>query len=93
MATPHVPSYTLLTRAAARKQLTRLEKTHNSNLRNIFNAILLLADNPRPPNSKKLANRPELRMRVGDYRIVYLVNDLNRTVTICVVAHRRDVYR
>ena len=93
MATPHVPTYTILTLAAARRQIKRLQKTHNSNLKNIFSAIMSLAGNPRPARSKKLANRAELRIRVGDYRIVYLIDDIRRTVTICAIAHRREVYR
>jgi mRNA interferase RelE/StbE len=93
MATPHVPTYTILTLAAARRQITRLQKSHNSNLKTIFAAIMSLAENPRPTRSKKLENRAELRIRVGDYRIVYLVDDILRTVTICAVGHRRDVYR
>jgi mRNA interferase RelE/StbE len=85
MATPHVPTYTILTLAAARRQIARLQKTHNSNLKSIFAAIISLGDNPRPTRSKKLANRPELRIRVGDYRVVYVVDDMRRTVTICAV--------
>jgi hypothetical protein len=45
MATPHVPNYTILTLAAARRQLTRLQKTHNSSSRKIFATIKLLAEN------------------------------------------------
>ena len=93
MATPHEPNYTVLALAATRRQLARLQKAHNSSLKRIFAAIISLAENPYPAGSKKLANRPELRIRVGDYRIVYLVDDVRRTVTICGVGHRRDVYR
>jgi len=93
MATPHVPTYTILALAAARRQITRLEKSRNSNLKSIFAAIVSLGENPRPTRSKKLAHRPELRIRVGDYRVVYVVDDVRRTVTICGVGHRRDVYR
>lgn len=37
--------------------------------------------------------RPWLRVRVGDYRIIYDVNDTTRVVTVAVVGHRREVYR
>lgn len=93
MATPHLPPYTVFTLAAARRQLTQLRKTHNPNLKNIVSAIRSLADVPRPLGSRKLANRSELRLRVGDYRILYSVDDVRRTVTINAIGHRREVYR
>ena len=94
MATPHVPrTYTILTRAAPRRQLTQLQKTHNPNAKHIIAAIRSLAESPRPPGSQKLSSRPERRVRVGDYRIIYLVDDARHTVTISAIAHRREVYR
>jgi mRNA interferase RelE/StbE len=93
MATPHVPPYTVFTLAAARRKLTQLQKTHSPNLKNIVAAIRSLADIPRPQGSRKLADRTELRVRVGDYRIIYSVDDSRRTVTINAIGHRRDVYR
>ena len=94
MATPHVPSlYTILTLASARRALKRLQTSHNSNLRPVVAAVKSLAENPRPPGSRHLVHRPELRLRVGDYRILYSVDDVRRTVTISTIAHRREVYR
>ena len=93
MATPHVSPYTVFTLAAARHQLTQLRKTHNPNLKNIVAAIRSLADIPRPLGSRKLANRAGLRLRVGNYRILYSVDDNSRTVTIIAIGHRREVYR
>ena len=52
-----------------------------------------LAENPRPLGSRKLANRSEMRLRIGDYRVLYLIDDVRGTVTISVIAHRREVYR
>lgn len=53
-----------------------------------------LADNPRPPGSTKLAaGSATWRVRVGDYRVVYEVDDERQVVTITRVRHRRDVYR
>jgi mRNA interferase RelE/StbE len=55
--------------------------------------ILALADNPRPPGCKKLRGyRDQWRIRVGDWRVVYLIDDVARLVTITRVAHRREVY-
>jgi len=56
--------------------------------------IAALADDPRPTGCVKLAGQDDLwRIRIGDYRVVYAVNDARRTVEVTVVAHRRDVYR
>jgi mRNA interferase RelE/StbE len=53
-----------------------------------------LATDPRPIGAESLRGHPPwLRVRVGDYRIVYAVDDQARVVTIAVVGHRRDVYR
>jgi mRNA interferase RelE/StbE len=53
-----------------------------------------LADNPRPPGSKKLEGTEDLhRVRVGDYRIVYRIEDQVLLVLVVRVAHRSDVYR
>jgi mRNA interferase RelE/StbE len=94
MATPHVPTmYTLLTLPAARRQLLRLQKTRDPNTEHIIAGILSLAENPRPSRARKLVNRAEMRLRIGDYRVLYSVDDVHRTVTISVIAHRREVYR
>lgn len=53
-----------------------------------------LADDPRPPGAEKLAGgRSAFRVRAGDYRIVYTVDDRVRIVSVVRVAHRREVYR
>jgi len=53
-----------------------------------------LADDPRPPGSKKLKGGDELwRIRVSDYRVVYEVKDKILVILVVRVAHRREVYR
>ena len=59
----------------------------------IRDAIDALAEEPRPRGAVKLAGRDDYRVRVGDYRIVYAVDDAQRLVLVAKVAHRRDVYR
>jgi mRNA interferase RelE/StbE len=86
-------SYTLLTLPLAQRQLRRLRKTHSPKTASIIASVLSLAKDPRPSGSQKLTNRSELRLRVGDYRILYSVDDVHRTVTISAIAHRREVYR
>ncbi len=58
-------------------------------------AIDSLATNPRPPNVEQLsgANLRAYRIRVGDYRILYTIDDKEVTVTVVRVGHRREVYR
>jgi mRNA interferase RelE/StbE len=53
-------------------------------------AILALENDPRPRGFKKLRGTDESRLRVGDYRILYTIDDAQRVVA---VGHRRDVYR
>ena len=94
MATPHVPPpYTLLALPTARRQLRQLERKNSPHLKDINAGIMSLAENPRPFGSRKLANRSEMRLRINDYRVLYLIDDVRRTVTISIIAHRREVYR
>ena len=57
-------------------------------------AILALASDPRPAGCKKLAGEESLwRIRVGDYRIVYQVQDARLLVLVVKIGHRREIYR
>jgi mRNA interferase RelE/StbE len=56
-------------------------------------AIDALAAEPRPRGAEKLAGRDGYRIRVGDYRVVYAVDDGDRLVLVARIAHRREVYR
>jgi mRNA interferase RelE/StbE len=57
-------------------------------------ALLALADNPRPPGCVKLSGEESLwRVRVGDYRIVYQIQDKLLKVLVINVGHRREIYR
>jgi len=56
-------------------------------------AIARMAENPRPPGNKKLTVRNGYRVRVGDYRILYQVDDEAKAVIIYRVMARGDVYR
>jgi mRNA interferase RelE/StbE len=59
----------------------------------IAGAIDAFAVEPRPPGAVKLAGRDDFRVRVGDYRIVYAVDDEERAVLVARIVHRREVYR
>jgi mRNA interferase RelE/StbE len=75
-------------RPAAVRALKRLDPPIR---RRIQGAIALLAEDPRPPAARALRGRPGLRVRVGDYRIVYTVAD-DVLLIVVTVGHRRDVY-
>ncbi|MGH9090582.1 MAG: type II toxin-antitoxin system RelE family toxin [Acidimicrobiales bacterium] len=63
-------------------------------LRRVMDRIGGLADDPRPPGCEKLAGMAHAwRIRSGNYRVVYMVDDRDRVVTVTRVGHRRDVYR
>lgn len=55
--------------------------------------MFLLAEDPRPPGSSKLRGREEWRIRTGDYREIYEIDDEAREVLVIDIGHRRDVYR
>ena len=55
--------------------------------------LLALEDNPRRPGVKKLQAEESYRLRVGDYRVLFTIDDQQQVVTIYAVGHRREVYR
>ena len=83
-------SYKLLILRRAQKVLSGLPQ-------NIFdtlcNEIRSLADNPFPQGSKKLAGRSGWRIRKGDYRVIYEINDRTKTITVLHIGKRKDIYR
>lgn len=77
--------------ASALRQLRKLDPAA---MRRVQAAIELLADNPRPPGAKKLAGGSgELRVRTGDYRVIYEVHDGRLLILVLAVGHRREIYR
>jgi mRNA interferase RelE/StbE len=82
--------YRIEVRPAAARQLRKLDPP---TARRIQGAIALLADNPRPPASRPLTGRPAWRVRVGDYRVIYTIEDDRLIVVVVTIGHRRDVYR
>ncbi len=81
--------YRIELRPAASRSLRKLDPQIK---RRVQGAIALLADDPRPPNSKKLKGRDAWRVRVGDYRVIYTVEDGVLLVVIVSLGHRRDIY-
>jgi mRNA interferase RelE/StbE len=84
-------SYTLEFRPSARKAIDALP---NDVFRRMKLKIDALATRPRPPQCVKLTGHPSLyRLRVGNWRIIYAVDDDRRFITVTIVAHRRESYR
>ncbi len=82
--------YSLDIKPSARKEL---ESLSDNLIARIVPKIDSLATDPRPSGTKKLRGYKDLwRIRVGDYRIVYIIDDGRKTVSVTRVAHRRDVY-
>lgn len=76
-----------------RSVLRDLDSIPKKDVERILSLIRSLADNPRPPGSKKLSAQERYRARQGDYRVLYSIQDADRSVWIVKVAHRKDVYR
>ena len=74
----------------AEKEFSRLPEIIKSRVRS---KILLLEDNPRPFGCKKLVGTDYYRIRIGDYRVVYSINDSSKIVKILSIAHRKEIYR
>lgn len=70
-----------------------LKKLNPTLAKRLVTKIEALATNPRPTGSKKLVQRGDWRLRVGDYRVLYEIKDTEVTVLVVRVAHRREVYR
>lgn len=83
-------SYKLLIKRDVEKEIRNLPK---ADIGRIVKRILALPDNPRPDGCEKLKGEIGFRIRQGLYRVVYLVDDKDKAITIVKVGHRRDVYR
>lgn len=83
--------YSITYTPSAAKAIRKLDKP---TARRLLNAIGTLASNPRPSGCIQLkGGRGEFRIRLGDYRIVYDVQDDELVVLVLKVGHRREVYR
>ena len=54
--------------------------------------MLQLEDNPRPTHCKKLSGREAYRIRVGNYRFIYIIKDKILLVNVIKVGHRKNIY-
>lgn len=79
--------------AILRRAQRELQHVPHEDYERVREAIRALAQNPRPTGCLALTGRAGWRIRVGNYRVIYEINDVQHTVTILHVGHRRDVYR
>jgi len=85
-----VANYKLLIKPSAAKELEELPKKDRQR---IVAKIRGLATDPRPPGSEKLSGEEKYRVRQGNYRIIYSIEDETITITVVKIGHRREVYR
>ncbi|MCJ7605792.1 MAG: type II toxin-antitoxin system RelE/ParE family toxin [Dehalococcoidales bacterium] len=76
-----------------RKAQRALEKLPGDDFSAIIADIRKLAETPRPRGVEKIKNAGLWRIRQGDYRIVYSIDDNEKLVTILRIGHRREIYR
>jgi mRNA interferase RelE/StbE len=85
-----VDKYSLEVKRSAARELDALDAEV---FHRVDTKILTLADDPRPPGCKKLKGFKDLwRVRAGDWRVIYMVDDAAHLVTVTRIAHRREVY-
>jgi mRNA interferase RelE/StbE len=83
-------SYRIELRPAAVRALRKLDPPVRGRIQG---AITLLAHDPRPPGARALRDRPGFRVRVGDYRIIYTIQDDALLVVVIRLGHRSHVYQ
>lgn len=83
-------SYSIELKRSAAKELTQLPPNDRGR---IIARIQALADDPRPVGAEKLSGQDRYRVRQGDYRILYEIEDQVLRIMVVKIGHRRDVYR
>jgi len=82
--------YVVQLKRSAEKELDGLpQEVHQR----IIKRLLALKANPRPHGAKKLGGAERYRLRVGDYRVLYTIDDEFQKIEVSAVGHRREVYR
>ena len=83
-------SYGIQIHRRAQKELAQLPKQEYERIKE---SLLNLSQAPRPQGCKKLTGREGWRIRVGDYRVIYEIDDAHQELTVLHIGHRRDVYK
>ena len=82
--------YEIQIKRKAQKSLIRISEPTQSK---IIEAIQTLSTIPHPVNSKKLQGRPAYRIRIGNYRAIYEINNHSLIILIVDIDHRKNIYR
>lgn len=83
--------YQIVFRPSARKQFAKLPRDVQKRLKNKIDS---LQHDPRPQGVKKLAANEDLyRIRIGDYRIIYQIQDRQLVILLLKIGHRREIYQ
>jgi len=82
--------YVLHVIPTAERQFLKLPHELQNRIQKKF---FLLESEPRPHGSQKLHSTQFHRIRIGDYRVIYSIDDSHKLVTILDIGHRREVYR
>jgi mRNA interferase RelE/StbE len=85
-----VANYRLQIKPSAVKELEAIQLKDR---KRVAAKIRRLAKEPRPDGCEKLSGYDKYRLRQGDYRVLYSVDDSEQSVTVIKIGHRRDVYR
>jgi len=83
--------YEVYLERAAERDLRRLSV---EDFHRIIPQVRAMAENPRPPGCRKIAgSKNGWRIRIGDYRVIYEIDEKTKAVRVMRVRHRREVYR
>ena len=82
--------YKVFIRTSASKELAAIPK---KSLQKIVDRIRCLKENPRPVGCEKLSAQERYRLRQGNYRIVYSIQDKEQSIHIVKIGHRKEIYR
>jgi mRNA interferase RelE/StbE len=83
-------TYQVILPKSAQKELDRLPNRIEERM---VDALSALKEQPRPAACKKLRGENAWRIRVGDYRAIYEIDDRNARIVVVTIGHRREVYR
>jgi mRNA interferase RelE/StbE len=83
-------TYRIILPKVVQKQISKLPDRVR---KNVLESLRNLQETPRPPNSLKMKNNQGYRLRIGEYRILYDIDDPSQTLTLRRVGHRREIYR
>lgn len=76
-----------------RRAAKEIERLPAEIIQGVIDTIKSLKSNPRPHNVKRLVGEIGWRIRISDYRILYVIDDSQRLITIYRIKHRREAYR